>query len=436
MHSRSVRTGTILLLAILGTSSAPAAEPLVSVRIVVPEEAASGTILEASFGIETLIAGILGWSLALEAKDLVFLSADTTGTDFERLRTDGYTEIRSRADGSALSAVAALSFTGPVSLPVGRSEVLRARVRPTRLEPGEARIEAAESLQFPGESAVFRNEVLYSGGSVAALAVSPGVIEVLGCVRLRPTAEGGGTPATLTVHRDDPVRLEVRLLVAGERYLDPTGFQIAAALESAALEFRSASFPAAIEEDLLGSDGVSAIEVLPAVLSARASSPGSAPRTLGVGEHLALELDCRFTGRGRPGDRFPMRFYLADSLDLGGSTARTVLEPGPALPCTLESLEIELVLGPDRWVRGDANVDGKVDIADGIGLLGHLFLGGSAPCLRAMEINLDGKVDLSDAVSLLGHLFLGGPAPAQPFPECGSAEEDLECDVFRCPSGA
>ncbi len=61
---------------------------------------------------------------------------------------------------------------------------------------------------------------------------------------------------------------------------------------------------------------------------------------------------------------------------------------------------------------GDANGDGIVDIADGVYLLQHLFMGGKAPvCSRAVNVNGDGRVDVSDGVYLLQWLFGGGSPP-------------------------
>ena len=68
------------------------------------------------------------------------------------------------------------------------------------------------------------------------------------------------------------------------------------------------------------------------------------------------------------------------------------------------------------FVRGDANMDATVDIADPVFTLSHLFLGGRAPpCLDAADANDSGDLDLSDAVTTLSHLFDGGavlPPPA------------------------
>jgi hypothetical protein len=87
-----------------------------------------------------------------------------------------------------------------------------------------------------------------------------------------------------------------------------------------------------------------------------------------------------------------------------------------------------------RFVRGDCNDDGNVDISDALCTLNWLFLGGATPgCLAATNTNGDAAVDLSDAVYLLGYLFLGGPAPVLPFPACGpgllATDGEMGCET-------
>jgi hypothetical protein len=72
-----------------------------------------------------------------------------------------------------------------------------------------------------------------------------------------------------------------------------------------------------------------------------------------------------------------------------------------------------------RFVRGDDNQDGKIDISDPLYNLGYQFLGGPGSCLEAMDTNDDGRIDLSDPVYDLAFLFIGGPAPPEPHPGCG-----------------
>ena len=66
-------------------------------------------------------------------------------------------------------------------------------------------------------------------------------------------------------------------------------------------------------------------------------------------------------------------------------------------------------------IRGDANDDGIVNIADAIHLLLHLFPGasGGTPivCRDAADANDDGGLNISDAVVLLNSLFGAGPLP-------------------------
>lgn len=74
--------------------------------------------------------------------------------------------------------------------------------------------------------------------------------------------------------------------------------------------------------------------------------------------------------------------------------------------------------------RGDANGDGRIDIADCICPLDWLFQGGAAPpCLDAADANDDGAVNCSDAIVTFRWLFLGEDPPPPPSPTssgCGS----------------
>ena len=94
----------------------------------------------------------------------------------------------------------------------------------------------------------------------------------------------------------------------------------------------------------------------------------------------------------------------------------------------------------DTFMRGDANADGKLDIADAVRVLGYLFGGGATTldCLDAADANDDGKLDVADAVKILGHLFAAtGPLP-QPFGACGPDPSDdaLGCVKFApCGTG-
>jgi hypothetical protein len=66
-----------------------------------------------------------------------------------------------------------------------------------------------------------------------------------------------------------------------------------------------------------------------------------------------------------------------------------------------------------RFVRGDPNGQGTVDLADAVTILMHLFGGGRLDCNDAADVNDDGAVDIADAIWLLDYLF-GGRLPLFP----------------------
>lgn len=81
------------------------------------------------------------------------------------------------------------------------------------------------------------------------------------------------------------------------------------------------------------------------------------------------------------------------------------------------------------FIRGDANMDGMVNIADAVRILEYLFTGGSVPCLEAVDANDDGNPDIADAVRVLGYLFQSQSPPPAPFPSPGldPTPDNLEC---------
>lgn len=105
------------------------------------------------------------------------------------------------------------------------------------------------------------------------------------------------------------------------------------------------------------------------------------------------------------------------------------LNSAPSEPCTVE-------IAQPRFLRGDANADRTVDLADVVFTLNALFRGGpQPPCRDAADANDDGCLDLSDAISVLLHLF-GGWTFDPPLGVCGpdATDDDLDCLVPRlCP---
>jgi outer membrane protein assembly factor BamB len=102
----------------------------------------------------------------------------------------------------------------------------------------------------------------------------------------------------------------------------------------------------------------------------------------------------------------------------------------PTFTCTLSVMKP----GERTFIRGDANGDKRVDIADPITILDFLFKGDGIPCNAAADSDGSRKVDLTDGVSLLSYLFIQGDPPATPYPSCGVPQDDLDCASFpACP---
>ncbi len=83
------------------------------------------------------------------------------------------------------------------------------------------------------------------------------------------------------------------------------------------------------------------------------------------------------------------------------------------------------------FVRGDANGDGGVSVADPLAILRTLFARQrDVVCFDTADANDDGHVNVTDAVFLIRHLFLGGQPPSGPFPAAGF---DPTPDGMGCP---
>ncbi len=86
---------------------------------------------------------------------------------------------------------------------------------------------------------------------------------------------------------------------------------------------------------------------------------------------------------------------------------------------------------PPVFIRGDANDNVQMTIADPIYLLSYLFAQGPVPpCKDAADANDDGELDLADAIKILGYLFLQGtiPPPSPPGPAgIDPTRDELDC---------
>ncbi len=122
-------------------------------------------------------------------------------------------------------------------------------------------------------------------------------------------------------------------------------------------------------------------------------------------------------------------------IDSGTSEAAPVIDiEGNPRP-TGEGFDMGAFEYLTRFVRGDANTDGKVNLADPIYTLNTLFRSGpNFKCMKSADANDNGEVELADAIYLVHYFFSGGEPPPAPFPDCGMDPtiDDLTCEASSC----
>lgn len=78
------------------------------------------------------------------------------------------------------------------------------------------------------------------------------------------------------------------------------------------------------------------------------------------------------------------------------------------------------------FLRGDANDDGLVTLADAHFVTLYLFLGKPpSPCLKAMDSNSDGRIGIADGIWTINQLLRNGPAFPAPYPTPGPEPEEV-----------
>ena len=113
--------------------------------------------------------------------------------------------------------------------------------------------------------------------------------------------------------------------------------------------------------------------------------------------------------------------------------------PAFAFGVMVSLLSLHTPATADDFLRGDANLDGKVSLADEVTIQRFLFAGQAPPaCRKTCDTNDDGLVRLNDQIQLIRLLFdprtdgWSDTLPA-PFPEPGPdpTEDELPCDSYE-----
>jgi hypothetical protein len=216
--------------------------------------------------------------------------------------------------------------------------------------------------------------------------------------------------------------LEVRLAQAEAT---ASGFTLAVAHDQNRFQIAQLSIKGTPGEGLLSLDGF----VLFEITSGNGNAGFTAQVELDPGSRAAIPAPdqpiarCEYTlapisDPQRVGEMFDAAFRFPASLrGSGGIITNRVFPPGNL---TVEDVTVHVEVRPAaRFIRGDANGDGQVDLSDCIAVVFYLFQGRSQVCLEAGNTNDDGRVDISDVIALLDRLFRNGPELPAPAGECG-----------------
>jgi FG-GAP repeat protein/dockerin type I repeat protein len=90
-----------------------------------------------------------------------------------------------------------------------------------------------------------------------------------------------------------------------------------------------------------------------------------------------------------------------------------------------------------KFLRGDANQDGRVNIADMVFIFSVIYAGQDpGSCPLSLDVDGDNRLDFLDAFTIFFYVFRDGYAPASPFPECsrygGFQPPNFDCSSFEC----
>ena len=124
--------------------------------------------------------------------------------------------------------------------------------------------------------------------------------------------------------------------------------------------------------------------------------------------------------------------YVADVSGSNKSIPAVAADPAAGGCSALnEILIVSAGKPPEKFSRGDANGDAKINVTDGVIVAQNIFATKLVlfDCKDMLDVNDDGALNTADPVYLLTYSFLKGPAPAAPFKSCGT---DATADALAC----
>lgn len=247
--------------------------------------------------------------------------------------------------------------------------------------------------------------------------------------------------------------VEVVVSIAPTKNAEPNGAQgwsIAVGHDQSKLEIQGGSFPTIADTDAAAqfSGGFQKTEIVDPARNNGMTGFVSAivlalveARTLDPTKNQTIARSKYVVAAGTVEADFPLQVIFKDGLRGSGQPVQNIItvDGNTVEPSNLINLELRkgnIVVPKDKILRrGDANNDGKVNIADPVWIINELVRQGPKTlCRSAADANDDGAVDLSDAMFLIQWRFLGGTAPPAPGGfDCG---KDPTEDQLECPEGS
>ncbi|MGA1487494.1 MAG: PKD domain-containing protein [Planctomycetota bacterium] len=229
----------------------------------------------------------------------------------------------------------------------------------------------------------------------------------------------------LLVHRGEPGIVVPVLL---DNAAPVMGYQLGLRWDPAVLQLNSADL-----------DQTPAGSLTPDFLVINSVSGPSGPEaaTVGVLFDLYPPADGRVLPPGEDQRILHLRFDVSATAPTAAPTAiefdETISSPPIAVSITVNGFSQSPALSdgvvtvlpdgpppPLRFLRGDFDMGGGLQLNDAVSILAFLFTGGPAPsCADAADLDDNGLLTISDPIYLLSFLFAGGPAPPYPWPGVG-----------------
>ena len=429
-------------------------------------------------GMVSRATGTQGWSFGLR-HDPAVLRADAVtmkGSDAEAALVNPsftLTEIIESKDGTRIGIIqgVVLSFIEPAEVPVSDFfSFCFANYTVLPCDDGEVgrntEIRFVSDLSQPGRVPVEIN-LTVDGRAILPGQIDSAAVEINCSEVVEPPAEpdlalsfGPKGPCELQADRESTAELEVLVTNRKEEPVDLQGWSYSVSIDHEVLEcvavapgpdvaaLNDGSGPDFLNYNLADQDvdgGVTGISIGAVV---QLGPPGTEVLSLGASSTTHLDTITVRSLVSLTGDESRESAVSFVDFTLGEDRPMEivfVVDGDGISPDFAAEKSVTLLGVPDEvvpsFIRGDANNDSQVNIADGIWIVQMMFYGGrETACRPAADANNDDSVSISDALYIINYQLQPGSTnfplynpPPGPYPECGTVETVTAED---CPVGS